>query len=50
MRRTSLLALLMAGFSFAQPVAEPAHLWDKMYYIWLFISVVIYLVVFIPGA
>jgi len=50
MRRTGLLALLMAGFSFAQPVAEPAHLWDNMYYIWLFIAVVIYLVVFIPGA
>ena len=50
MRLTSLLTMLMVGFSFAQPLAEPAHLWYNMYYIWLFIAVVIYLVVFIPGA
>ncbi|WP_029551307.1 cytochrome c oxidase subunit II [Thermocrinis jamiesonii] len=50
MRRAMLGLLGGFSLSFAEPLAEPAQLWDKMYYIWLAISVVIYLVVFIPGA
>ncbi|WP_448588330.1 cytochrome c oxidase subunit II [Thermocrinis sp.] len=50
MRRTFLALLSLSALAFSQPLAEPAQLWDKMYYIWLVISVVIYLVVFIPGA
>ncbi|SHK34154.1 cytochrome c oxidase subunit II [Thermocrinis minervae] len=46
--RFLLLSLLVVGFASAEPLAYPANLFDNIYYIWLLVSVIIYLIVAIP--
>jgi cytochrome c oxidase subunit 2 len=41
-------AAAVAGSVLAEPIAHPAALWDRMFYIWLIIVVGIYLVVAVP--
>ncbi|GBC88015.1 Cytochrome c oxidase subunit 2 [bacterium HR13] len=43
-----LFILALLSVASAEPLAYPANLWDRIYDIWLFIAVVIYLIVAIP--